>query len=75
MREVSGNKLNLIDSAEAIAESLEKLLPFPEKSVTGKETFYVSDNEDKFKKIASRILEKEIDKLIMVKLGESWYVG
>jgi len=75
LREVVGNKVNLIDSAEAIAESLEKLLPFPEENGIGSETFYVSDNEDKFKKIASRILEKEIDKLIMVKLGESWYVG
>ncbi len=75
LREVIGNNVNLIDSAEAIAKSLEKLLPFPETEIKGKETFYVSDNEDKFKKIASRILEKEIAKLIMVRLGESWYIG
>jgi len=75
IKEIVGNKVNLIDSAEVIAESLEKILPFAETENKGRETFYVSDNEDKFKKIASRILEKEIAKLIMVKLGESWYVG
>lgn len=71
--EVMGKEVKLIDSAEAIAQFLEKNLPEPEKEQKGSDRFYVSDNEIKFKEIASRILEKEVDLLQKVKLGESWF--
>ena len=43
--------------------------------VSGIDRFYVSDNEQKFMRIASRILNREIENLINVKLGESWYLA
>lgn len=40
----------------------------------GKDIFYVSDNEEKFQKIASRILGQDITNLVKVKLAESWFI-
>ena len=71
----AGTNISLVDSAEAVSEQLLKILPDPETVVIGEDKFYVSDNEKKFMKIASRILEKEIENLINVKLGESWYLS
>lgn len=69
-----GTEITLVDSAEAISDQLSELLPQPESVGSGYDRFYVSDNEEKFRGIASRILEKEIKNLISVKLGESWYL-
>ncbi len=69
---ITGNSIELIDSAEAVITDLEGILK-TEKS-PGKDFFYVSDNEEKFRLIASRILEKEIIELQRIKLGESWYI-
>jgi C-terminal processing protease CtpA/Prc len=41
----------------------------------GEDRFYVSDNEDKFMSIASKILDMEINKLIKVNLGEGWFLN
>jgi glutamate racemase len=71
---ITHNRLKLIDSAEVIAGSLAEKLPEIEKEGTGKNWFYVSDNEDKFRTIASRITGNEIKNLQKVKLGESWYI-
>ncbi len=70
-----GSNIKLVDSAEAVSDQFLKILPNPETEVNGQDRFYVSDNEEKFEKIASRILEKEIKNLINVKLGESWYIS
>ncbi len=69
-----GNKTKIIDSAVAIAEKLKHIIPDPVKSGKGKDKFFVSDNEDKFKQIAERIIEKKIKNLKTVKLGEVWYI-
>lgn len=74
LQKILGSHINLIDSAEATAEELFRIIPERQMSGHGSDIFYVSDNEDKFKKIASRILDKEIDNLIKVKLAESWYL-
>jgi len=74
IREVIGNNIMLVDSAEAVADKLHEV---PFNKVTdgiGTNHFYVSDNEDKFRKIASKILNMEIEKLIRVKLGEGWFL-
>ncbi len=74
IKEVIGSHIALIDSAEAVTNELRKILPQPEASIEGSDKFYVSDNEDKFRQIASRILGKDTESLVKVKLGESWYI-
>lgn len=80
-----GTDIKLIDSAEAVSEYLEqniddltgeKKADHRDKNagMKGKDSFYVSDNEEKFRIIASRILQKDISNLIRVRLAESWFV-
>ncbi len=80
-----GEQVVLIDSAEAITSHLGEFLvthpddyPSPEASGedkrSGKDLFYVSDNEEKFKNIASRLLNRDIENLTRVRLAESWYI-
>ena len=70
-----GNKITLVDSAEAVTDRLDEILPNRESRIIGEDRFYVSDNEEKFNRIASKILDTEIDKLIKVKLGEGWFLN
>ena len=78
IQEAVGEQITLIDSAQAIADYLDRYLRIQceaEKEKTpGKDYFYVSDNEEKFRTIASRILNLEISNLQRVKLAESWFV-
>jgi glutamate racemase len=71
---VTNGKIKLIDSAEVIASSLTSELPEIETSGIGKDLFYVSDNEEKFRRIASRITGKNLEYLDKVFLGESWFI-
>jgi len=70
-----GNKITLVDSSETVTDRLNEILPNRENKVTGQDWFYVSDNEEKFNLIASKILNMKIDKLIKVKLGEGWFLN
>lgn len=72
LREVTDHKINLIDSAEVIAKSLYDILPDREAAEKGKDKFFVSDNEDNFRRIAERITNSRISFLQKVELGESW---
>lgn len=72
--EVIGSGITLVDSAETVADRLHEVSFDKAADGIGTNNFYVSDNEDKFKKIASKILDTEIDKLIRVKLGEGWFL-
>ncbi|MDY6915414.1 MAG: glutamate racemase [Candidatus Cloacimonadota bacterium] len=74
IRKIVGNKIKLVDSAEAVAKKLQDILPNAETETIGSNKFYVSDNEEKFRQIATRILNKEIEHLLRVTLGESWFV-
>ena len=81
IQEAVGKGITLIDSAEAISRHLSSYLEEPALEQTkeisgseGKDYFYVSDNEEKFRKIASRILNQEIINLVQVKLAESWFI-
>ncbi len=71
-----GRKVQLIDSAEAISEYLAEqgLGNQGDKTTNGSNQFFVSDNEDKFRSIASRILGCEVSSPVRVRLGESWFV-
>ena len=75
IQKVVGNNIVLVDSAEAVTQQLYEILPDKENERTGEDHFFVSDNEDKFRQIASRILNTKISKLIKVNLGESWYLS
>ena len=73
--EIVGQTVKLVDSAEVVAKELSKILPPAIDTELGKDNFFVSDNEEKFRKLASGILNKEIKSLVKVKLGESWFLS
>lgn len=75
IQQFAGNEITLVDSAEAVTEKLDAILPDRELTGIGEDRFYVSDNEDKFMSIASKILDMEINKLIKVNLGEGWFLN
>jgi len=74
LRRVAGEEVTLVDSAEAVASWLADMLPQPQTEGAGGDSFFVSDNEDKFRHIASRILSAEVERLQKVSLGETWFV-
>lgn len=74
IQQTVGEKIQLVDSAIAVAEKLKSLISEDKSSLYGEDHFYVSDNEEKFRKIASKILEKNVETLEKVNLGESWYI-
>ncbi|MBP7205257.1 MAG: glutamate racemase [Candidatus Cloacimonetes bacterium] len=71
--EVVGPRINLVDSADAIAKYLRNLLPEEYDGQAGTDKFFVSDNEDKFAQIAHRILGSQPSQLQRVRLFESWF--
>lgn len=73
IQKVMGDKVNLVDSAEAITHYLRRLLPPESDGLPGKDTFFVSDNENKFAKIAQHILKENFGTLARVRLFESWF--
>lgn len=73
IQEVIGKDVCLVDSAESIAIYLKRLLPEDSDGRNGSDVFFVSDNEDKFSAISSRILHKELTHLRRVRLFESWF--
>ncbi len=66
-------KVNLVDSSQAIIKHIKPYID-SSSSQLGKDLFYVSDNENKFIKIADMILDKKITDLKKVTLGESWFI-
>jgi len=63
IKEVAGESVVLVDSAEAVLEHLRVVLKTPTSTVDteiiGKDHFYVSDNAEKFARIAKIILKVE----------------
>jgi glutamate racemase len=74
IRKVVGDNIELVDSAEAIAVYLGRMLPVEQDGVSGKDDFYVSDNEKKFSKLAELILSTQATSLQRVRLFESWFI-
>ncbi len=74
IRQVVGDQVALVDSSIAILADMEDYLAESTETETGKDLFFVSDNEDKFKAIAEDILNITDFSLSKVKLGESWYI-
>lgn len=73
IQQVMGDSVKLVDSAEAITQYLSRLLPPDSDGISGKDTFFVSDNENKFAQIARNILHDSFGKLARVRLFESWF--
>lgn len=73
IQKVVGKEVVLVDSAEAITVYLNRLLPVEQDGISGKDEFYVSDNENKFSLLAGKILETKASFLKRVRLYESWF--
>lgn len=68
-----GNGIKLIDSAMVVAEYLPAVLTEKSDYGIGRDLFFVSDNEQKFKIIATRILGKNLPEPVRVRLNEGWF--
>ena len=73
IQQVMGEEVTLVDSAMAVAEYLSRYLSDENDGQKGRDSFYVSDNENKFAEIAERILQHNIGNLTRVRLYESWF--
>jgi len=73
IQETVGEKIRLVDSADAIASYLKRLIPEETDGAMGTDSFFVSDNEAKFLQISQNILESPIMSLKRVRLFESWF--
>ena len=73
IQKVMGKQVKLVDSAQSIAEYLKQLMPCDTDGRPGLDSFFVSDNEDKFAHISNRILGHELSLLKRVRLFESWF--
>jgi len=73
IQQAIGAGVKLVDSAAAIAAYLEPLLPAESDGQPGSDSFYVSDNEQKFASLATRILGSELTHLKRVRMFESWF--
>lgn len=74
IQDVCGSEITLVDSSIAIQNHLKDYLPVNNDNITGKDYFFVSDNEEKFNNISKNILNICNFTLKKVKLGESWYI-
>ncbi|HPY96290.1 MAG TPA: glutamate racemase [Candidatus Cloacimonadota bacterium] len=74
IQEVIGKDVHLVDSAISILSDIESKISKNTDNCIGKDFFFVSDNEDKFCKIAQDILNINNFSLSKVKLGETWYI-
>ncbi len=68
-----GTNVALVDSAQAIASYLYQLLPSETDGQPGKDTFFVSDSEARFSRIATMILGYQVKQLKRVRMFESWF--
>ncbi|MEF3694932.1 MAG: glutamate racemase [Candidatus Cloacimonadota bacterium] len=70
---VLGSEVKLVDSAESIALYLRRIIAPDSDGQAGTDTFFVSDNEDKFASIAGRIMPHIRITPKRVRLFESWF--
>jgi len=71
IQKVVGNKINIIDSANAVAYEVEKLLKskrLTNEKGKGRHIFYVSDSPEKFQKLGSKFLNKKIKNVKKVEI-------
>ncbi|HOH47575.1 MAG TPA: glutamate racemase [Candidatus Cloacimonadota bacterium] len=73
IRHVLGQEVQLVDSAESIALYLQRIIAAESDGQAGTDTFFVSDNEEKFPSIAGRIMPKINIEPKRVRLFESWF--
>ncbi|MCL2145290.1 MAG: glutamate racemase [Endomicrobia bacterium] len=73
LQRAAGNKINLIDSADAVTVKAGNLLAnnllLNDSKKRGSLSFYVSDNPEKFKKIGAKFFKGRIKKVKKIDLG------
>ncbi len=69
-----GSEVLLVDSAVSILDDMRERFEDTGDTEKGKDSFFVSDNEEKFCKIAEDILNIKDFTLAKVRLGETWYI-
>lgn len=74
IQEVVGDDVRLVDSAKAIANHLRDYIVSNPQDTKGKDSFYVSDSDNRFSEIASRILGDSFKGLKNVRLHETWII-
>jgi len=67
-------RINLVDSAESVAEVIKHKFYEQETGENGFSKFFVSDNPQKFKEIGERILNFTIKNVELVNFEETWVV-
>ncbi len=71
IQKIIGNKIKIVDSATAVADSVKSLLEknklIKQKGI-GKYKFFVSDSPEKFKNLGSKFLGNRINKVVKVEL-------
>ncbi len=71
---VMGEKVRLVDSAQAISLYLKQIVGESDAPEKGKDSFFVSDSEEKFAILAEQILQEAPAELQRVRLFESWFL-
>ncbi len=74
LKRIMKGQLNLVDSAESVAEVIKYEFSDAEVDGNGKSEFFVSDNPEKFKIIGERILGFSIKDINQVNFEETWVV-
>lgn len=74
LEKLANKQVNLIDSAQAIAEEIKQKYAGKKQKENGSCQFYVSDNPQKFKSLGERILGAPIDNVKLVNFEETWVV-
>jgi len=75
IKEVVGKDVQLVDSAESVAQKIQQF--FSEESSEGKignNTFYISDNPEKFKLSGKQILKQDLKNVHKVYFSDAWIV-
>lgn len=75
IKEVVGKDVQLVDSAESVAQKIQQF--FSEESSgerIGNNTFYISDNPEKFKLLGKQILKQDLENVHKVYFSDAWIV-
>jgi glutamate racemase len=68
IEKVVGDGVAIVDSAETTARSVAAAAPPPQRNGAPEYTFLVTDAEERFRRIASEFLEREVERLELVDL-------
>lgn len=72
IKSVVGDSIELVDSAEAVANVVNEKYSGKNSILKGEYNFFVSDNPEKFKILGERIIQSELENVHKVFFTESW---